>query len=98
MNVLECYQRKRELVFEDDVVALCRSVLVIFVLIYRNLARGPFAKVLRDIIGTKTELLQRALQNRCSHASPAFRHCLSQKTRKRLVVPFSLTSLAESRQ
>ena len=31
-------------------------------------ARGPFTKVSRDIMGTKTELLQRALQNPCSHA------------------------------
>jgi hypothetical protein len=68
MNVLECYQRKRELVFEDDVVALCRSVLVIFVLIYRNLARGPFAKVLRDIIGTKTE--PSCCRGRCRIAAP----------------------------
>ena len=43
-EIQECYQHKRELVFEDDVVALCRSILVIFVLICRNFGQGSFRK------------------------------------------------------
>lgn len=43
-EILELYQHKRELVFEDDVVALCRSVLVIFVLMGRNFRQGSFRK------------------------------------------------------
>ena len=43
-EIQECYQHKYELVFEDEVVALCRSILVIFVLVGRNFCQGSFHK------------------------------------------------------